>query len=158
MSTPRRRANTRADARTALDGPAATPPVDSRPPASVRWAGMLGMAQGAVGILFGVLLVVREAQGFHDPGAKISGYGTAAWFFAIFGAVAAAGWFLFRGKGWGRGPVAMLQMILLLISYYMFTSGRPELGVPTALLSIVGLVLLFNPQAVAWAATRHSVR
>lgn len=114
------------------------------------------MLQGVAGLCFAAFLVIREARGFHDPGAVISGYGTALWFLLIFGAVLTAGYFLFSGRKWGRGPVVMLQLCLLGVAYYMFTSGRPELGVPTALMSLAGLALLFNPVAVNWAATRYN--
>ena len=125
------------------------------PPAVVRYAGVLGMLQGLAGLAFAGLLIFREANGFHDPGAVISGYGTAAWFVVIFGAVLVAGWFLYNGRKWGRGPVVMLQLCLLPVSYYMFTSSRLELALPTALMAALGLFLLFNPAAVHWAATRY---
>ncbi|AWT25612.1 MULTISPECIES: hypothetical protein [Corynebacterium] len=131
---------------------------ESRPlvlPPSVRYAGWLGIIEGAVGLAVAVVMIVRELNGFHDEGAKISGYGTALWFIIFGGVVAVAGWFLKDGRRWGRGPVAMVSMILVLVSYYMFTSGRPELGVPTVLVGLVGLALLFNPSAVEWAARRY---
>ncbi|WP_439099010.1 hypothetical protein, partial [Corynebacterium heidelbergense] len=127
------------------------------PPPPVRWAGILGMLEGLAGVLFGIFLVIREAQGFHDPGAKISGYGTALWFFFVCGAVLAAGVFLYRGSFWGRGPIVFFQLCLLGVAYYMFRSGALHLGVPTALFAIVGLGLLFNPRSVDWAATRHKI-
>ena len=102
----------------------------SKPPTVIQYAGLYGLIQGLIGIAFGIFLVVREAQGFHDPTAKISGYGTALWFFFIFGAVAVCGYFLYRGRSWGRGPVVMLQICLVPVAYYMFRSGRPELAVP----------------------------
>ncbi|QFQ02937.1 hypothetical protein CUROG_07945 [Corynebacterium urogenitale] len=126
------------------------------PPTPVRWAGVLGMIQGVMGLVFAIVLVVREASGFRDPGAVISGYGTAAWFIFFFGAILIAGFFLLTGRKWGRGPVVMLQLCLLGVAYYMFTSDRPELGAPTALMAIAGLVLLFNPRAVDWAASRYN--
>lgn len=128
----------------------------SEPPQVVRLAGILGMVQGALGLAFAAFLVYRELNGFRDPGAVISGYGTALWFLFIFGAVLLAGLFLYQGKKWGRGPVVMLQLCLLGVVYYMFTSGRPELGIPTGIMAVVGLALMFNPVAVHWAATRYN--
>lgn len=133
-----------------------TTPSRRTPPTPVRWAGVLGMLQGVMGVAFAIVLIVREANGFHDPGAVISGYGTAAWFIFFFGAILIAGFFLFTGRKWGRGPVVMLQLCLLGVSYYMFTSGRPELGTPTAIMALAGLILLFNPRAVDWAATNYN--
>lgn len=132
---------------------------DSNPlilPPSVRYAGWLGMIEGGIGLVIAIVLIVREANGIHDEAAKISGYGTALWFVIFGGVVAAAGWFLKDGRRWGRGPVAMTNMILVLVSYYMFTSGRPELGTPTVIIGLVGIGLMFNPSAVEWAAKRYT--
>lgn len=132
---------------------------DSSPlilPPSVRYAGWLGMIEGGIGLIIAIVLIAREANGFHDEAAKISGYGTALWFVIFGGVVAAAGWFLRDGRRWGRGPVAMTNMILVLVSYYMFTSGRPELGIPTVIIGLIGIALMFNPSAVEWAAKRYT--
>lgn len=133
-------------------------------PSSVRWAGWLGILEGAAGLAFAVYLVTLAVSGEEDTTAEFAGagaesigysWGTALWFGFFGGVVLAAGWCLSTGRRWGRGPVAMLQLLLVLISVYMFSSGRPELGLPTAALGIVGLVLLFNPSAVEWAARRY---
>lgn len=131
-------------------------PAAPQPPTVVRSAGILGMIQGLAGLVFAAVLIVREARGFHDPAAVISGYGTALWFILIFGAVLLAGFFLYSGRRWGRGPVVMLQLCLLGVAYYMFTSDRLELAIPTAIMAIAGLVLLFNTAAVHWAATGYN--
>lgn len=132
-------------------------------PSTVKWAGYVGLIEGAVGLIAAIVMVVQTARGHGDGNAKVegvlaswgSGYGTALWFVIIFGAVAAAGWALTRGKRWGRAPVAMLNMLLLPVAWYMFSSSRPDLGIPTLLVSLVGLGLIFNPAAVSWAASRY---
>ena len=124
-------------------------------PTSVRYAGWLGLVEGCLGLVIAVVMIVRELGGVHDDNVKISGYGTAAWFIIFGGIVAVAGWFLRDGRRWGRGPVAMVNMILLLVSVYMFSSGRIDLGLPTALVGIAGLAMLFNSSAVEWAARRY---
>ncbi|WP_297004302.1 hypothetical protein [uncultured Corynebacterium sp.] len=124
-------------------------------PRSIRVAGWLGLAEGGVGLIIAVVMIVRELNGVHDDDVVISGYGTAAWFIIFGGVVALAGWFLRNGRRWGRGPVAMTNMILVLVSVYMFSSGRIDLGLPTVLVGVVGLGLLFNADAVDWAARRY---
>ncbi|MGJ0184536.1 hypothetical protein [Corynebacterium glyciniphilum] len=133
-------------------------------PPSVRWAGWIGMAEGIAGLAFAVYLVIGAVRGDEDTTAQFAGagaesigygWGTAAWFGFFGGVIAVAGWCLSTGRRWGRGPVAMLQLFLVLISVYMFSSGRPELGAPTAALGVVGLALMFNPSAVEWAARRY---
>lgn len=122
-------------------------------PRSVRVAGWLGLTEGGIGLIIAVVLIIREANGVHND--AVSGYGTAAWFIIFGGIVALAGWFLKDGRRWGRGPVAMTNMILVLVSVYMFSSGRIDLGLPTALVGIAGLAMLFNADAVDWAARRY---
>lgn len=132
-------------------------------PSTVKWAGYVGLIEGAVGLIAAIVMVIQTARGQGDGDAKVegvlaswgSGYGTALWFVIIFGAVAAAGWALTRGKRWGRAPVAMLNMLLLPVAWYMFSSSRPDLGIPTLLVSLVGLGLIFDPAAVSWAASRY---
>ena len=45
-------------------------------PRSVRFAGWLGLAEGGIGLIIAVVLIVREANGVHND--AVSGYGTAA--------------------------------------------------------------------------------
>lgn len=60
-----------------------------------------------------------------------------------------------RGKRWGRGPVIMLQILLLPIAYYMFNGGAFIFSGVTGLTAIVALVMLFSPRAVDWAARNY---
>lgn len=122
------------------------------------------MLEGGVALAFALYLILWEASDHADSGAVIVGsgsekwgygYGTAIWFIVMGGVIAVAGWFLRTGRRWGRGPVVLANMLLVLVSYYMFTSGRPELGVPTVIVGLVGLGLLFNPTSVDWAARRY---
>lgn len=108
-------------------------------------------------------MIIDAATGRGDDQSEIggvwaswgNGYGTALWFIVIFGGVGVAGWGLTRGKRWGRAPVAMLNMLLLPVAWYMYSSSRPELAIPTVIIALIGLVLLFNPAAVNWAASKY---
>ncbi|MGB3301828.1 hypothetical protein [Gordonia sp. (in: high G+C Gram-positive bacteria)] len=118
-------------------------------PSTLRWAGFATAAQGALGLIVAVVLIVREAAGHHE--AAISGYGTAAWFIVIGGAVAAGGMALTRGKRWGRGLSLMAQILLLPVAYTLITgSGLPQVGVPVAIIALAILALLFAPASVTW--------
>lgn len=123
-------------------------------PPSVRWAGWIGMIEGLAGFGAGVYMVVREVQG-EQLVEGVSGYATAAWFLFFGAVIAVAGLFLSLGRRWGRGPVAMLQLLLVLVAFFMLTSGRFDLALPTAALGFIGLALMFNPSAVEWAARRY---
>lgn len=127
-------------------------------PTTIRAAGMFAIAQGVVGLIVAIILVVRDLQGIRTPQAEISGIGTAAWFAIVFGVILAGGIGFLRGKAWGRGPLVFFQLGLLGVAYYMFTSSRPELGVPTALIAVLGLALLFNRTSAEWLAQRYGQR
>ncbi|SFG20387.1 hypothetical protein SAMN05660282_00266 [Corynebacterium spheniscorum] len=140
------------------------PDVDNLMPASIRWAGIIAIIQSVIGLGYAVLLIIRQLQGKHDPSLVADaensnigwvGYGTALFFIIIFGAVILAAINMMRGRKWGRGPVAMLQMILLLISWFMFQGGAIPLAVATGLSSLLGLIFLFNPRAIAWVADHY---
>lgn len=122
-------------------------------PPSVRWAGWLGLAEGLAGVVIAVVMIVRDLQGVETPG--LNGIATGIWFLFFGGVVALAGLFLSQGRRWGRGPVAMLQLFLVLVSVFMFSSGNIQAGIPTAIVGVMGLALMFNSDAVGWAARRH---
>lgn len=106
---------------------------------------------------------MREAAGYNDASIVYEsdgantwvGYGTAVFFIIVFGAVLAGAIMMNRGKRWGRGPVIMLQILLLPIAYYMFSGGAFVFSVITALTAIAALALLFSPRAVDWAARNY---
>ncbi|MDK6260888.1 MULTISPECIES: hypothetical protein [Corynebacterium] len=145
-------------------GPATTParaggrvPV----PATVRYAGIIACVQSVVVIAYAILLLARQVLG--ERGADIvseaggnAGWvatGTAVFLLIVFGGVFAGGLGLARGTHrWGRGPVIILQIIFLPISFSMFGAGAWPLGVVTLVSAVAILVLLFSPASVHWAA------
>lgn len=133
-------------------------------PATVRYAGFLAMAQSALGLGYAALLIVREMTGHgsdgvvkEDGGAvNMVGLGTALYFIVIFGAVLAGAINMNRGRRWGRGPVAMLELFLLAVAFYMYSAGQIWWAVAAALTGLIGLGLLFNAKALAWATATHN--
>ena len=134
------------------------------PPADIRRAGVLGICESLVGLAYAVFLIFREITGQHDYGTVSAdgsentfvGYGTAAFFVAVFGTVAAAGFALRRGRRWGRGPVVILQMLLLPVSWYIASAGLIIPAVIVAACSLFGLYLTFNSRSLGWAAGAFS--
>ncbi|WP_442873733.1 hypothetical protein [Corynebacterium sp. SCR221107] len=128
------------------------------------WAGVIALAQSALGIGYAIVLIVRSFMGKTDPSLYYEtenantavGLGTAAFLLIVFGTVIAGAIMMMRGKRWGRGPVIMLQILLLLISYYMFSGGQPLWGGLTAVTCLVGLGCSFSPLAVQWAAAQYN--
>lgn len=125
-------------------------------PRSVLIGAWIAVAECVAGLGYGAFLAIRDFRGYEDPGAVISGWGTALWFFLIFGAVLAGAVMLLRGHRWGRGPIVMLNLCLLGVAYYMFTSHATALAIFTAIIAVAALACMFNPKAVDWAATAHT--
>ena len=124
-------------------------------PRSVFAGAWIAVVECTIGLGYGVFLMIRDFQGYEDHGAVISGWGTALWFYFIFGAVLAGAVFLLMGNRWGRGPIVMLNLCLAGVAFYMFTSGAIALGMVTALFALSALACMFNPKAVDWAASAH---
>lgn len=55
-------------------------------PRSVFAGAWIAVVECTIGLGYGVFLMIRDFQGYEDPGAVISGWGTALWFYFIFGA------------------------------------------------------------------------
>lgn len=127
------------------DSPRTTPAV----PSTLRWAGAIIAVEGVVGLVYAVVLIIREAGGHHED--AISGYGTAGWFIVIFGGVLAGGLALIRGRRWGRGVGVIAQILLLPVAYALLTDSHlPYLGAPLAVVAIAVLILLFAPASLSW--------
>lgn len=123
-------------------------------PVTVRGAGALVALEGAVGVTVAVVLVVRGLLG-HDQSIT-SGYGTAAWFGILGGAVLAAGAGLFLGKRWGRAIAVIAQVVLLPVTWSLLTdSHQPVFGVLLGVVVVAALVLLFAPQSNRWMALEY---
>jgi hypothetical protein len=127
--------------------------VITRPPASVRGAGLIVGAQGATGLVVAAVLLIRAISGADQKVAN--GFGTALWFVVAGGAVLAAGWALLVGRRWGRGLAVFAELLLLPVAWYLTVgSHRALIGVPVAALALIALALLFSPAAVRWVSGR----
>ncbi|MEU7768058.1 hypothetical protein AB0B25_23455 [Nocardia sp. NPDC049190] len=120
-------------------------------PATVRAAGALVTLEGVVAAVVVVVLIARGLAG-HDQSAA-SGYGTAAWFGILGGAVLAAGVGLLLGKRWGRAIAVIAQLLLLPVTWSLLTdSHQPVYGALLGTVAVVALVLLFAPPSTRWLA------
>lgn len=132
------------------------------PPAPLRWAGTIAIVQSVLVLCFAAFLIYRdvtdaEQTSLISENSNIGwvGTGTAIYLIIIFGAIIAAAISMMRGRKWGRGPVAMWEMILLPISYYMFTEGAAAAAAISAISAIVALACLFNRQSLDWVAASY---
>jgi hypothetical protein len=127
--------------------------VTARPPASVRGAGLIVAVQGATGLVVAAVLLFRGLGGADQR--VVNGFGTAAWFAVVGGAVLAAGCGLLVGRRWGRGLAVFAELLLLPVAWYLAVgSHRPLIGIPVGIVALSVLALLFSPPAVRWVSDR----
>jgi hypothetical protein len=127
--------------------------VITRPPATVRGAGLIVAVQGAAGLLVAAALLIRAIGGADQRVAN--GFGTAVWFAVAGGAVLAAGWALLTGRRWGRGLAVFAELLLLPVAWYLTVgSHRALFGVPVAAVALMALALLFSPATLRWLSDR----
>jgi hypothetical protein len=123
-------------------------PAVSAAPVQVRLAGILVVAQGALGVAFAVALVVR-AFGVESPGSVL---GQAAYFVVLAAGALAVGIALVMGYRWARTPALVLQLLLLGVAWYTTgPSDRPEYGVPAGLVCLLTAGLLLTTAARSWS-------
>lgn len=112
--------------------------------------------EGAVAVVVALVLIVRGLLG-HDQ-SKASGYGTAAWFGILGGAVLAAGIGLLLGKRWGRAIAVIAQLLLLPVTWSLLTdSHQPVFGALLGIVVVSTLVLLFAPASTRWMAADYAI-
>jgi hypothetical protein len=117
----------------------------------VRGAGVIVALQGAIGLILAVVLLIRGLGGADQR--VVNGFGTAAWFALIGGAVLAAGVAMLTGRRWGRGLAVFAQLLLLPVAWYLGVgSHRVWAGAVVGIVALAVLALLFSPPAVRWVA------
>ena len=125
-------------------------PAPTPPPSTVRRAGALVALEGAAAVGFAIFLVVRGL--FGSDQSIVNGFGTAAWFLILGGAVLAAGIALLRGQRWGRTIALMSQLLLLPVTWYVFTSHRWFWGVLLGAVVLAALAMLLAGSTSRWVA------
>ncbi len=110
--------------------------------------------EGAVAVGVAVVLVARGLLG-HDQNVT-SGYGTAAWFAILGGAVLAAGLALIFGRRWGRAIAIVAQLLLLPVAWSLLTDSHQTLfGVLLAVVVFAALGCLFSSPTSRWLAAEY---
>ncbi|ACU40091.1 hypothetical protein [Actinosynnema mirum] len=122
-------------------------------PGAVRAAGALTIVQGLVGLGFAIALVVRS---FAPEVARGQVLGEAAYFAVLCSGVVAVGVGLALGKGWGRTPALVVQLLLLGVAWYMYGPSDRQLWGALIGVYVVGVIyLLFTNAARGWALGLH---
>lgn len=124
--------------------------IASDAPPTIRGAGTLVGLQGLTGIVFAIALLVRALDGGSTEGNNV--FGEAGYFAVLGGGVVAVGVALVLGKHWARSPAVVVELLLLGVAWYAAgPSGRPEIGVPVGVLSVIILYLLFTARSREWS-------
>jgi hypothetical protein len=122
--------------------------IESDAPPLVRVAAVVVCLQGLAVLAAAVLLVVIEARGESQVGNV---YAEAVFFALMAAAVLACGVALLLGKQGARTPAVVIQVLLLGVAWYAIgPSGRPEYGIPVAVVAVLTLFLLLGAQARNW--------
>ena len=123
--------------------------VTSPVPGTVRAAGVLVGAEGVVGVVMAVLLLLDAAFGENQSFALATSLG----FFVLGGGVAVTGGALVLGCHWARALAFVSQLLLVPVVWSMLTdSHQPLYGAVLGTAVIGSLVLLLLPPSTRWAS------
>lgn len=130
-------------------------------PGVLKFGSLVSVLQGAVAIVIGIFLIVEDFRTMGQEDSLVSesgatnwvGTGTAVFIFIVFGAAIAGTVNILRGRTWGRGPIVLLQILLLFVAFYMFSGGQPAAGAAVGLSALLILVGVLHPKANEWFST-----
>lgn len=127
-------------------------------PAVLKFGAGITILQGIVAFVIGVLFILEDFRTMGEEDSLVSetgaanwvGTGTAIFIFIVFGAAVAGAVSMMRGHTWGRGPIVLLQILLLFVVFYMFSGGQPAAGAAVGLSAILILVGVLHPKSSEW--------
>jgi hypothetical protein len=119
--------------------------LDRRPPGPLVWAVRLLYAEAVAVAGVAAYLAYEDITGTAtDKAAAIAVTLSTVILAAVLGGLAHA---LSRCRPWARGPVVVLQLILLPIGYYLVTGGWAWIGIPVGLVGLTVAGLLVTPSS-----------
>jgi hypothetical protein len=126
--------------------------LDPETPRNIRWAGGIVAAEGLIGVVFAVVILV--APGSLNTRDR---FGEAGFFLLMAAAVVALGIALVLGKRGARSPAVVVELILVGIAGYVTVpSGQIVWGLVIAVVCIYTLFLLLNSDARDWVMGRQT--
>lgn len=136
---------------------------DTDAPRTVVIAAIIAAVQSLAVIGFGCFLIYRDLIGApqpslvsDSPNANFVGTGTAVFIFIVFGFVMIGAWAMVKGHRWGRGAVVLVELILAISAFQMFSGGSPVLGALTLVTAAAAAYLLmFAPDSTRWFASTY---
>ncbi|WP_103380017.1 hypothetical protein [Pseudonocardia dioxanivorans] len=135
--------------------PARAPDERPRPrtPPQIRVAGVVVALQGLVGIVFGIVLLVR-GLGTGDGIRYV--LGETGYFVLIGAALVVVGIGLLRGKRWSRSPAIVAELLLIPVVYSLLGPSRQIVwGIIVGVVVIATFLLLISERSRLWALDLH---
>ncbi|RTL67411.1 MAG: hypothetical protein EKK42_13745 [Pseudonocardiaceae bacterium] len=127
-------------------------PVPQAPP-QIRLAGIVVALQGLVGIVFGVVLLVR-GLGADVPLRYV--LGEMGYFVVVGVACVAIGIGLLRGRRWARSPAIVVELLLLPVVYSLLGPSKQIVwGIVVGVVVIATFLLLISERSRVWALDLH---
>lgn len=127
-------------------------PLPDAPP-QIRLAGVVVALQGLVGIVFGVVLLVR-GLGADAPVRYV--LGETGYFVLIGVACVAIGIGLLRGRRWARSPAIVVELLLLPVVYSLLGPSKQIVwGIVVGVVVIATFLLLISERSRVWALDLH---
>lgn len=115
----------------------------------MRLAGVLVAAQGALALVFAVVLALRAASADLPVDFVL---GESAYFAVIGLALGAVGVGLVVGRRWARTPAIVTQLLLLPVVYSLIGPSRQlVLGIVTGVFVVVTFLLLISERSRGWS-------
>ena len=115
----------------------------------MRLAGVLVAAQGALALVFAVVLALRAASADLPVDFVL---GESAYFAVIGLALGAVGVGLVVGRRWARTPAIVTQLLLLPVVYSLIGPSRQlALGIVTGVFVVVTFLLLISERSRGWS-------
>lgn len=122
-------------------------------PPQIRLAGIVVALQGLVGIVFGVVLLVR-GLGADVPLRYV--LGEMGYFVVVGVACAAIGIGLLRGRRWARSPAIVVELLLLPVVYSLLGPSKQIVwGIVVGVVVIATFLLLISERSRVWALDLH---
>ncbi|WP_342319182.1 hypothetical protein [Corynebacterium mayonis] len=135
------------------------------PPAPLRFAVVVVLAQCVALLLYAGWLAVNNLRGVADSSvesesaaADYVGLGTAFFIIIIFGFVAYSAQRIFRGRATSSGAIVLIEMILGGVAFYMFGGGAILLGVLTLVSVVAVLSGIFHPVSWEYARSHYAAQ
>lgn len=135
-------------------------------PAPMKMSATVAIVEGVAAIGYGIYFAITQARMGADEALVESdtaafafvGVGTALFILAAFGPMLYGAINILRGGQWGRSIIVFINVLLLGITFFMFSGGAVALGVTTLIAAMLALGCALHPASTDWATSNFDKR